>query len=603
MRERELSPRPFGTLDSRIYAIFTLLIFAAIFIMQLVSFRFTMNTVRRSTLDNNRAMLKQLVFQMDSYITSMEQIYRAVSEDEDIQLLFGDGADPLDSGDRERLTAVVHQRLNNYARTREDISDILVLGYNGEIIPSEEGVRINPWTTVRDKAWYTGAAEAFDRTVVSSSYVQNLIQDRYSWVISLSRAILSREDRRILGILLVDLKFKRINELCRSLTVGKRGYNFILDREGNYVFHPTQQLVYSSIKEEPVKEIMALVESRSEDPYQEGDRYFMTQTSDITGWHVVSVVYDRDIVTDWQSVQGLYSLLGLVMFLIVGLATNRITSGITKPIKKLQGIMQSVDTGEFRLVGNIMASDEIRELAREYDIMVTRIRELMEANTREQELKRKSDLKALQAQINPHFLYNTLDSIIWMGEMGQSEKVVQMTSALSKLFRISISKGRELIPIRDEIEHVRSYLTIQEMRYRDKFTYEIDVDPDLYEMITLKITLQPLVENAIYHGIKETDYVGLITISGYREEGSVILEVRDNGQGMNGTQLADLIRGLETPPEERSIRSRQGMGVHNVHERIRIYFGKEYGLTCESTAGEGTLIRVRIPAAEQEVTI
>ena len=367
------------------------------------------------------------------------------------------------------------------------------------------------------------------------------------------------------------------------------------------MFHPTQQLVYSSIKEEPLEGVMAMIEDSEEDLYQDQDRYFMVKTSEITGWHVVSVVYDKDIVTDWQYVQGLYALIGLVLFLIVGLATNRITSGITKPVKKLQRIMKSVDTGEFRLVGNIRATDEIRELARDYDIMVTRIRELMEANMREQELKRKSDLKALQAQINPHFLYNTLDSIIWMGEMGQSEKVVQMTSALSKLFRISISKGREMIPIRDEIEHVRSYLTIQEMRYRDKFTYEIDVDPSLYELITLKITLQPLVENAIYHGIKETDYPGVISINGFREEDAVILEVRDNGCGMDEDQLSDLIRGLETPPEERSLRSRQGMGVHNVHERIRIYFGKEYGLSCVSSPGEGTLIRVRIPAAEQEV--
>ncbi len=593
---------PFGTLDSRIYTIFTVMIFTAIIIMQLISFRFTINTVRRSTLDNNRVMLRQLVAQIDSYVSGMEPLVNAVIGDRDIQALFAADGAAAGSPGYDETVRLVGERLGNYSRTREDISEIMVMGLKGQIISSDLDARINPWTDWREKEWYTGALDAFDRTVVSSSYVQNLIRDRYPWVVSLSRTILLEEDRSVLGILLVDLKFMRINELCRSLSVGKRGYNFILDREGNYVFHPTQQLVYSSIKEEPIEGIMAMLDDSEEDSFQDEDRYFMVETSEVTGWHVVSVIYDNDIVTDWQYVQGLYALVGLVLFLIVGFATNRITSGITKPVKKLQGIMRSVDTGDFRLVGNIRATDEIRELAREYDIMVTRIRELMDANTREQELKRKSDLKALQAQINPHFLYNTLDSIIWMGEMGQSDKVVQMTSALSKLFRISISKGRELIPIRDEIEHVRSYLTIQEMRYRDKFTYRIDVDPSLYELITLKITLQPLVENAIYHGIKEADYPGVITITGIREEDAVILEVRDNGCGMDSTQLADLIRGLETPPEERSVRSRQGMGVHNVHERIRIYFGPEYGLTCESAPGEGTVIRVRIPVADQEVT-
>ncbi len=592
----------FGTLDSRIYTIFTLMIFLAIFIMQLVSFRFTINTVRSSTLESNRAMLEQLVNQMDTYIAGMEQISVSVTTDQEIQTLLNMEA-PVPAAEKELLNGVIQNRLYNYIQAREDISDILVIGYNGETISSDKTAQINPWTSIEDKDWYSGAVEAFDRTVVSTSYVQNLIKNRYSWVVSLSRAILSLEDRRIIGVLLVDLKFNRIKELCQSLVIGRKGYNFILDRQGNYIYHPTQQLVYSNIKKEPVREILSLLDHPGRNSFQLDERYYLVETSDLTGWSVVNVTHDSDIVTEWKSVQIIYALIGLILFLIVGLATNRISSGITKPVRKLQEIMQGVETGEFRQVGHIRATDEIRELAREYDLMVSRIRELMEANMREQELKRKSDLKALQAQINPHFLYNTLDSIIWMGEMGQSEKVVQMTSALSKLFRISISKGRELIPIKDEMEHVLSYLTIQEMRYKDKFTYEMDIDPDLYDMITLKITLQPLVENAIYHGIKEVDYQGHIQISGWREENNMILEVMDNGRGMDEEQLQEMIMGLETPLEKRPRLSRQGMGVRNVHERIRLYFGEQYGLSCTSSPGEGTAIRVKMPISELEAYI
>ena len=588
----------FGTLDSRIYTIFTLMIFLAIFIMQLVSFRFTINTVRSSTLESNRAMLQQLVNQIDTYIAGMEQISVAVTCDHDVQaLLNGNESKPVN---RDALYQTVQNRLFNYIQAREDISDILVIGHNGEVVPSNKHSKINPWTSIEEKDWFSGAVEAFDRTVVSTSYVQNLIKDHYSWVVSLSRAILSFEDRSIIGVLLVDLKFNRIKELCQSLVIGRKGYNFILDRQGNYIFHPTQQLVYSNIKKEPVKEILNLMENPETNSFQRDERYYLVETSGLTGWSVVNVTHDSDIVTEWKSVQLIYALIGLILFMIVGLATNRISSGITKPVRKLQQIMKSVETGEFRQVGTLRATDEIRELAREYDLMVSRIRELMEANTREQELKRKSDLKALQAQINPHFLYNTLDSIIWMGEMGQSEKVVQMTSALSKLFRISISKGRELIPIRDEMEHVQSYLTIQEMRYKDKFTYEMDIDPDLYDMITLKITLQPLVENAIYHGIKEVDYQGSIRISGWQDEDNMILEVKDNGQGMSKAELDEMIMGLDTPLEKRPRLSRQGMGVRNVHERIRLYFGGQYGLTCNSSPGEGTCIRVTLPASSLE---
>jgi len=585
----------FGTLESRIYIIFTLMIFAAVFIMQLVSFRFTMNTVRKSTLDNNRILLGQLVTQIDSYIIDMEQIAQAVQDDSQI-------ANYLQKkGSRSSLEYdSIQQKLGNYIRARNDISDIIIVGHRGAVITGNPETLLNPWTNVSDKLWYKEALKADGKTIVSSSYVQNIVEGRYLWVVSLSKEIFSTDGSKSLGVLLVDLKFNRIKDLCQSLSVGRKSYNFIIDSDRNYIFHPTQQLIYSNLRKEPIESIYSLLEGEGAQVYHSNDRYFMIKTSAITGWHVVSVTYDSDIITDWRFVQISYSLLGLVLFLIVGFATNRISSGITKPVRKLQAIMKSVDTGEFRLVGSIKATDEIKELAREYDTMVGHIRNLMDANIKEQELKRKSDLKALQAQINPHFLYNTLDSIIWMGEMKQNREVVLMTSALSKLFRISISKGKEIIPISDEIAHVESYLTIQKMRYKDKFEYSIEISPDLNNCTILKITLQPLVENAIYHGIKEVDHKGLIQISGNELDGTVKLEVIDNGKGMTNEEMDNLNRSLDGSIVPYEL-SRYGMGVHNVHERIQLYFGDKYGLTYYHAEGGGTRITVLLPLNLLEV--
>jgi len=178
-----------------------------------------------------------------------------------------------------------------------------------------------------------------------------------------------------------------------------------------------------------------------------------------------------------------------------------------------------------------------------------------------------------------------------------------MTSALSRLFRISISKGRELIPIKDEIAHVQSYLTIEEMRYRDKFDYVIDVDPDIYEERVLKITLQPLVENAIYHGIKEVDWRGLIRIEGYRENERIILRVRDNGKGMDEQKLKQFREEIAAPFSEGPKYSSMGMGTRNVHARFRLYFGESYGITCSSSPGQGTVIQVQFPAGETEAAV
>ncbi|MBI9101790.1 MAG: sensor histidine kinase [Spirochaetales bacterium] len=592
--------KPFylGSLESRIYTIFTILIFSTILIMQVVSFRFTLQTVRTSTHDTNRTILNQLIRQIDSYISGMEIISRAVAED--TELLHYLEAPENRTGENH---LIIQNRLADYITVREDISDILITGPDSIFISSNQDGMINPWASIQEKPWYTNAVDSNDKTIVSTSYVQNTFEGKYSWVVSLSRGITSMEDSRLLGVLLVDLKFNRISQLCQSLIGGRKGYNFIIDSEGNYIYHPSQQLVYSNIRTEPIDPILNLLEDTEKTTWSEDGRYFMIETSELTGWHVVNVSSESDMISDWRYVQTTFALIGLILFLVVGFATNRISQGITRPVKKLLKVMRTVETGEFERVGKIEASDEIKELAKEYDIMVGRIRELMAANEREHELKRKSDLKALQAQINPHFLYNTLDSIIWMAEMDQSSEVVEMTSALSKLFRISISKGRELIPIRDELAHVQSYLTIQKMRYRDKFKYLLDIDPELYDFTTLKITLQPLVENSIYHGIKEIDHEGFIKISGWEEGDSIILEVADNGRGMDENQLREMIEGIEIPPEERSRFSKQGMGVSNIHARIRIYFGNEYGLTCKSSPENGTIIQVKIPKTPREAAV
>ncbi len=579
----------FGTLESRIYTIFTVMIFGAIFIMQLVAFRYTEKTVKSTAIESNRVILHQLVSQIDSYIQGMEQISDALTGSREVLdwLAFRGGI----SGDMP--PGGIQERLRHYIQAREDISEILLVRTDRQILTSDPEARINPWTALQDKPWFSRAAEAGGRTTVSSSYVQNLLWGRYSWVVSLSRGILDASGR-LLGVLLVDLKFNRISSLCQSLIIGKRGYNFILDSKGNYVFHPTQQLVYSNIRTEPLEEVLGMASGTGESLYYLDGRYYMTEHSPLTGWYVVSVLYESDIITEWKSIQLIYTLIALVLFLVVGLVTHKVSSGITKPVRRLQEIMGRVETGDFPLVGELEGTDEIRDLARDYDIMVGRIRELMAANVKEQEQKRKSDLKALQAQINPHFLYNTLDSIIWMGEMGQCKEVVQMTSALSKLFRISISKGRELIPIRSELEHVRSYLIIQEMRYKDKFRYEMDVDPRILDLYTLKITLQPLVENAIYHGIKEAEHPCCLGISGWLEEDVVHLEVKDDGVGMDEKALS-VIRERLKEGGGRPGRGGHGVGIHNVHERIRLYFGKDYGLSCHSSLSRGTVMLVRFP--------
>lgn len=581
-----------GTLESRFYLIFTFLFFATILTMQIISTRFTITSVRNATLENNRSLVKELTTGIDTYIESMDRISRTIISDPEAQFfLDAEIPDP-------DLRQAVQDRFANYIEARDDISSIVLFRWDGDAV-SGDGTDPAVFSEYRDSIWYLNALEAEGETVPSTAYVQNLVPGEYSWVVSLSTLITDPADGSYLGILLVDLKFNRIKELCETLVIGEKGYNFIIDNMGNYVFHPSQQLVFSELKEEPLKELLPLLLQDRPLMKQDGRNYLIAPSLR-TGWYVVSVSSDSDILTGWPYVQLMNALVGLVLFLIVGLVTNFITKGVTRPLRQLQQVMRSVETGEFRLAGRLEGTEEIVELAREYDLMVGRIGELIEENVREQELKRKSDLKALQAQINPHFLYNTLDSIIWMGEMDKSTEVVKMTSALSRLFRISISKGRELIALRDELEHVRSYLTIQEMRYKNKFRYLIDISEEMMSHTVLKITLQPLVENAIYHGIRHVDYEGLIEITGRMDGDDIILTVKDNGQGMDPQKLAGLL--TDRPEDEIDGPRSEGTGVRNVHERIRLYFGENYGLEYESAENTGTLITIRLPADGREIS-
>jgi len=243
--------------------------------------------------------------------------------------------------------------------------------------------------------------------------------------------------------------------------------------------------------------------------------------------------------------------------------------------------------------------DEITELGMSFNIMVGRIRELLDAKVKEQENLKKAELRALQAQINPHFLYNTLDTIIWMAESKKTDQVIEIVRALSSFFRLSLSKGRDWITIGEEIERTRSYLTIQKMRYRDILDYRIEMDRGVAGNSVLKLILQPLVENALYHGIKNKRQGGTIVVRAeQRNADEVLLQVEDNGIGFTPERLAQLQAELEDDSGEINLDS--GFGIGNVNKRIRLYYGNPYGLSIQSTHGAGTCISIVIPARRDE---
>ncbi len=293
-------------------------------------------------------------------------------------------------------------------------------------------------------------------------------------------------------------------------------------------------------------------------------------------------------------------LLPLVVALSFG-AAWAISVSIYIPIKKLHDVTTTITRNDLQSLVTGNNVDEITELGLSFNIMIGRIRQLLDAKIKEQENLKKAELKALQAQINPHFLYNTLDTIIWMVQANKSEQVVSLVQALSNFFRIALSKGEDWITIEQEVEHVRCYLTIQKMRYHDILDYEIEVDEDIRSGTILKLTLQPLVENAIYHGIKNKRGGGKITVRARRVgQEKVLLEILDNGTGFTPYRLKKIQETLAAESSDEFRFTDTGFGLENVHRRIQLYYGKEYGLTVQSRYQEGTRVAVLIPLKVNE---
>lgn len=326
--------------------------------------------------------------------------------------------------------------------------------------------------------------------------------------------------------------------------------------------------------------------------------YIMTELiQDDIQYYIYYQTNNMETVTNVMNAQVrafiiLLSVLLCVLGVAVAVAAFLVTSGILRPLWQLYDATGEIAEGNFAVRMNAKTSDEVAVLSQGFNDMAGKMQELVDKVRDDEQKMRKADLRLLQEQINPHFLYNTLDTIVWLIECNEADQAVDMVVTLSDFFRIVLSKGKEFISIRMEEQHIRSYLQIQGARYSDIMDYHIAIDRSLYGYQIPKLTLQPIVENALYHGIKYKRSPGTITVTGEMLEGNIYFTICDDGAGMDEAELNQLREDISKPCKETD----RGFGLANVNERIRMYFGAEYGLTIDSAPGKGTKVTVMIPA-------
>ncbi|WP_028973109.1 cache domain-containing sensor histidine kinase [Spirochaeta cellobiosiphila] len=546
--------------------------------MTIVVTIYFLTQVQSNLEDSTRQTVYQLRKNVNSYITGIIKIGSAVPNIID------------NTSNKEQI----HQSLKVIEDSRSDIVAIDIFDLEGNILYGTSSFNLRSPKEIIDQNWFKYSQTHTNSYYFSSPHVQQLVPLKYPWVISFSEVIKLSDSNgnRQSAILLIDINQDSIDSIIESVPIGKNGYCFIVDKNYNIVFHPKQTLINLGQFVEDIESLKVHILGKYYFNYQGVKRFNFIDTIDFTGWKIIGISYPNEerlpLVLSFLS---LVSLLILVI-IVAGFLLSRIVSNyVTSPIRQLEREMENFSITSFRSLDLKQPSMEVRSLANSFTKMALRMQTLMDDIVEEQKLIRKSELEALQAKINPHFLYNTLDTIVWFAESHDYKNVIEMVKALAQLFRISISKDHEVITLEEEMTHVECYLTIQEKRFVDKLTFKILLPEELKHKPVIKLLIQPIVENAIYHGIRYLMDPGHIRIEVLEDKEDIIIRVIDNGVGIDKETQATLL----TTDKKEHERHGNGIGVFNVNKRIKLAYGDFYGITIQSEIDEGSTFELRIP--------
>ena len=534
------------------------------------------------TVENSRQLLNQTTINLEDYLRNMRRIsdamYYTVIKNTDI------GSESLD----DSMTLL-------YEANKDKLVSIACYTNDGNLTAAAPIATEKRDVDVKEQEWFRDAAGELENFHFSTPHVQNLFDDpsfRYYWVVSLSRTVeLTRNGTSMLGVLLVDMNYSSIEQLLEKANTDTSGeYVYLMAPDGEIIYHPKQNLIHMGLYQENNDRTAQYEDTTVKENFRGEKRLVTVKTISYTGWKLVSVVPMKSFSMGMTGMRNLVVLLVALTVLAAVLLNQLVSARISKPLRRLNDSVKEWESGNMNPDIYAGGSMEVEHLGKTLRSTVAQIHQLMDDIVVEQEEKRKSELDALQSQINPHFLYNTLDSIVWMITGERYDDAVFMITQLASLFRISLSKGKTVIRIEDEVKHAQNYMNIQKIRYKNSFEVDFQIDEDIRDGCIVKLVLQPLLENAIYYGMEFMDGEGEIHVRGYRKDDDIYLEVEDNGLGMPEEEAAELLNGKERPHKHGS-----GVGLINVHSRLKLRFGEEYGLIIHSCPDEGMMIQIHIP--------
>lgn len=567
--------------------VFSFLLILLIAIVYNITSGILINKAIDSTLQNLRLVSEKF----DMAFDDVENYAKSATVNGDVQAILTK-ADSLDELDNFSNAKIIRKTLDGIINPRKLIDSMILYDFKGNVYDSGKiqdlGYAFIP-EYVRFKGNFVTSGPNFLIDTHKSNYKEAQSQQN---IITFASGVMNADSGNPIGVLETNVNEKYISGLYSRITIGDNGRLFIIDKSGMIVSDMEKSKLYSNISSEPYFNWIL---------GNEGGKIFGTADSqslvicrhyERLNWVIIGIVPTWDITQDKYYLIIRIAIIGVIFILTSVMLTMRISRSITKPIINLKQSMECVGAGDLEVRVEVKTKDEVGALAEEFNSMIQNTSDLMESVYTEQKRKKEYELALLQSQINPHFLYNTLESICGLAILNRNDDIIDLTNELALFYRGVLSKGSRIVAIEDELDITERYLKILKVRYGDKFDYTMDVDRNIYRFATIKLILQPIVENSIYHGLKNKKGKGLLEIRGGIEESNACIYIVDNGVGMRPEELEQIFS------ENTKGFSNKSFGIKSTDERIKLYFGPEYGLRVDSVFNGGTTVKFMLPAKE-----
>lgn len=532
-------------------------------------------TIRQQTERTTRNSIDQSSQFITSYLKKLKQTTTVLSKEQAVRQFAQDK-----SADQE----TVQHLMRTMIETDPDLVSAVLVTKDGRLVATDTKISMQTSSDMMNESWYQEAIKERAMPVLTPARKESLTSEKEKWVVSITQEVVDQTGQN-LGVVRLDIGYDSLQAYLDHLQLGKQGFSFIINQKHEFVYHP-KKAVYSSSQEMQAMQPYIAVK----DGYAKGGQNFIYQVPiPNSDWTLIGVA-SLEGLQMLQS-QLLYSFIGLGLLALIMclIGIGFVLRLWIKPLRDLQAIILRIGAGDAHVRAAAKGSPELVDLAQTFNAMLDQIDNLMQQVKEEEQNARRYELRALSAQINPHFLYNTLDTIVWMAEFNDGQRVVDLTKSLAKYFRLALNQGQEQILLRDEIDHVRQYLFIQKQRYGEKLNYEILEDKRLSDYQLPKLVLQPLVENAIYHGIKEIDRPGLIRVTTEVSGDYACVSIFDNGRGFDRSEST-----------AQTLLRLGGVGLKNVDQRLRLQFGEAYHMEIDSKANSYTKITLFLPLSSSD---